>query len=58
MNLLKELRGLERRRGPSGKDSLDHRSNQHDDLANSAAGALVAVWSLKMQAALIPILGV
>lgn len=39
--LLRELRGLERRRGSSGKDRVDHRSGQHDDAANAAAGALV-----------------
>ncbi len=39
--LLRELRGLERRRGPSGKDRVDHRPNSHDDRANSAAGVLV-----------------
>ena len=38
---LRELRGLERRRGPSGRDRVDHRSGAHDDLANAAAGALV-----------------
>ena len=40
-DLLRELRGLERRRGTSGKDRVDHRPGQHDDLANAAAGALV-----------------
>jgi hypothetical protein len=39
--LLRELRGLERRRGTSGRDRVDHRPGQYDDLANSAAGALV-----------------
>jgi len=39
--LLRELRGLERRRGSSGKDRCDHRPGQHDDAANAAAGALV-----------------
>lgn len=43
--LLKELRGLERRRGTSGKDRVDHRPGQHDDLANSAAGVLVLAGS-------------
>jgi hypothetical protein len=36
--LLRELRGLERRRGPSGKDRVDHVPNAHDDRANSLAG--------------------
>lgn len=40
-DLLRELRGLERRRGTTGRDRVDHRPGSHDDLANSAAGALV-----------------
>jgi hypothetical protein len=36
--LLRELRGLERRRGTSGRDRVDHRSGAHDDRANAAAG--------------------
>ena len=39
--LRQELTGLERRTSRSGKDSIDHAPNQHDDLINSAAGALV-----------------
>lgn len=39
--LLRELRGLERRRGTSGKDRVDHRPGQHDDAANAAALAIV-----------------
>lgn len=39
--LLTQLSGLERRTARSGKDSIDHRPGSHDDLANSAAGALV-----------------
>jgi hypothetical protein len=38
---LRELRGLERHRGASGRDRVDHRPGAHDDLANAAAGALV-----------------
>jgi len=41
--LLRELRGLERRRGTSGRDRVDHRPGQHDDRANAAAGALTLV---------------
>lgn len=41
-DLLRELRGLERRRGASGRDRVDHRPGSHDDRANAAAGALVA----------------
>jgi hypothetical protein len=39
--LLNQLADLERRTGASGRDSVDHRRGQHDDLANAAAGALV-----------------
>ena len=41
--LLRELRGLERRRGTSGRDKVDHRPGFHDDRANAATGALVRV---------------
>jgi hypothetical protein len=41
--LLRELRGLERRRGSAGRDRVDHRPGSHDDRANAAAGALVLV---------------
>jgi hypothetical protein len=37
--LLRELRGLERRRGPSGRDRVDHHvRGSHDDRANAVAG--------------------
>ena len=39
-DLLRELRGLERRRGTGGRDRVDHRSGSHDDVANAAAGCL------------------
>jgi hypothetical protein len=39
-DLLRELRGLERRRGTAGRDRVDHRAGSHDDRANSCAGAL------------------
>jgi hypothetical protein len=39
---LRELRGLERRRGPSGRDKVDHRINSHDDRSNAIAGAVLA----------------
>ena len=38
-DLLRELRGLERRRGTGGKDRVDHVPGAHDDRANAAAGA-------------------
>jgi len=37
--------GLERRTGRSGKDSIDHAPNGHDDLANAVAGAAAATSS-------------
>jgi len=37
-HLLRELRGLERRRGSSGRDRVDHRPGSHDDRANAVAG--------------------
>ncbi len=40
--LLKQLAGLERRCARGGKDSIDHAPRQLDDVANAAAGALVA----------------
>jgi hypothetical protein len=36
--LISELRNLERRRGPSGKDKIDHPPRGSDDLANAVAG--------------------
>ena len=36
--LLRELRSLERRRGPSGRDRVDHPAGAHDDAANAVAG--------------------
>jgi len=47
VELLRELRGLERRRGNSGRDRVDHRASAsaHDDRANAAAGALTLVTS-------------
>jgi len=39
---LRELRGLERRRGFAGKDRVDHRSGQHDDRAVVVAGVIYA----------------
>jgi hypothetical protein len=43
LRLMAQLCGLERRTARSGRDSVDHGpgANQHDDLANAAAGALV-----------------
>jgi hypothetical protein len=38
--LIDELRRLERRRGKTGKDSVDHPGQLSDDLANATAGAI------------------
>lgn len=41
-DLLRELRGLQRKRGTSGKDKVDHRgAGSRDDVSNACAGALV-----------------
>ena len=40
--LLNELRMLERRTAPSGKDTVEHPPRSHDDYSNSACGALLA----------------
>ncbi len=39
--LAAQLAGLERRTARGGRDSIDHAPGSHDDLINSAAGALV-----------------
>jgi hypothetical protein len=39
--LISQLHGLERRTARGGKDSIDHGPGQHDDVANSVAGAIV-----------------
>jgi hypothetical protein len=40
--MVAQIVGLERRTGRSGKDSIDHPPNGHDDLANAVAGATAA----------------
>ncbi len=49
--LLAQLVGLERRTARSGRDSIDHQPNGHDDVANALAGAVYVVTS---EAARIP----
>ncbi|MDN6298650.1 MAG: hypothetical protein L0J54_11655 [Halomonas sp.] len=39
--LMRQFTGLERRTTRAGKDTIDHGPGQHDDLANSAAGAII-----------------
>ena len=41
--LFRQLCGLERRTAWGGRDSVDHGPGGHDDVANAAAGALIAV---------------
>lgn len=38
--LLRELRGLERRTGTGGKDRADHRPFAHDDVASAVSGVV------------------
>jgi hypothetical protein len=44
--LVAQLVGLERRTARGGRDSIDHAPGAHDDVANAAAGALVAAAGL------------
>jgi hypothetical protein len=44
--LVAQLVGLERRTARSGKDSIDHPPQFHDDVANAVAGALVLASSV------------
>ena len=39
--MINQLVGLERKTARGGRDSIDHAPNGHDDMINSAAGALV-----------------
>ena len=41
--MISQFADLERRTGRTGKDSVDHPPNGHDDIANAVAGALVRV---------------
>lgn len=45
--LLRELRGLERQRGSSGRDRVDHRRGAHDDSANAVAGVAHQVLGVR-----------
>jgi hypothetical protein len=48
-DLLRELRGLERRRGFAGRDRVDHRPGSHDDRATVAAGVVAMMASKKQR---------
>lgn len=41
--LARQLAGLERRTGRSGRDMIDHPPGGHDDLANAAAGLVASI---------------
>ena len=43
--LVAQIAGLERRTASFGRDRIDHPAGGHDDLSNSAAGALVMLGS-------------
>jgi hypothetical protein len=45
--LTSQLCSLERRTARSGRDSIDHAPNAHDDVANAVAGAIVHLGSLR-----------
>ena len=47
-HLLRELRGLERKRGAAGRDRVDHRPGAHDDRAVAAAGAVVSATNRRI----------
>jgi hypothetical protein len=49
-DVMKELRGLERRRGTGGRDRVDHRPGQHDDMAAACSGVTVLLSSPANQA--------
>jgi hypothetical protein len=42
-DVLRQFRGLDRRRGRAGRDTVDHRPGSHDDLANAVAGVTVSI---------------
>lgn len=46
--LSRQLCGLERRTGRSGKDNIDHAPGGHDDVANAVAGALLMPRARRM----------
>ena len=48
---LTQLRMLERRTRPGGRDSIDHPSGAHDDAANALCGALLAAARSQRQSA-------
>lgn len=53
-----QITGLERRVARGGRDSIDHPRGQHDDVANSAAGAIVMAAGNERRAVIDRYLGV
>ena len=47
--LVAQLLNLERRTSRAGRDSIDHAPRAHDDMANAAAGALLAAVAKQKQ---------
>jgi hypothetical protein len=47
--LVTQLLNLERRTSRAGRDSIDHAPSAHDDMANAAAGALLAAVAKQKQ---------
>ncbi|MBV5270975.1 MAG: hypothetical protein JZU55_15075 [Afipia sp.] len=41
--MVQQFVGLERRAARSGKDSIDHAPNSHDDVCNAVAGLIVSI---------------
>lgn len=41
--MVRQMIGLERRTGRSGRDTIDHSPGAHDDLANAAAGVVAVL---------------
>lgn len=45
--MITQFVGLERKTSRAGRDTIDHAPGSHDDLANSAAGAVVMAAAVK-----------
>jgi hypothetical protein len=56
--LIAQLCNLERRTARSGRDSIDHGPNAHDDVANAAAGSLTLAAKKPPETRIIQSLGV
>lgn len=56
-SLTTQLMGFERRTSRSGKDSVDHPPQGHDDYANAAAGALALCVKRVAELRIVPLIG-